>query len=104
VVAGSCLARRNAERGSFTVTGTGGLPRDPYGAISGQFNVTGVQPIQGNGTVSKGAAVVETPAWQLGNPIQEAQGMIVTADGRTIVGTAPQLATLAKAKDLACSG
>jgi len=102
VVAGSCLARRNEEQGSFTVTGTGGLPRDPYDAISGQFSVTGVQPIQGRDVISKGPAGVEAPVWKPGDPVQEAQGMVVTADGRTIVGTAPQLATVAKAQDLAC--
>jgi len=102
VVAGSCLARRNIERGSFTVTGTGGLPRSPYGVMSGPYSVTGVQPIQGSGPVSKGTAVVEAPVWKPGDPVQEAQGMVVTVDGRTIIGTAPQLVAVAKAQDLVC--
>jgi len=102
VVAGSCLARRNAEQGSFTVTGTGGLPRSPYEAISGQYSVTDVQPIQGSGPASNHPAVVKTASWQPGDPIQEAQGLVVTADGRTVVATGPQLVALAKAQDLVC--
>ena len=102
VVAGSCLARRNVEHGSFTVTGTGGLPRNPYEAISGRYTVAGIQPLQGSSNVSSRAAVVETTAWKRGDPIQEAQGMAVTADGHTIVGTTPQLVALAKAQNLVC--
>jgi filamentous hemagglutinin family protein len=102
VVAGSCLARRNVEQGSFTVTGTGGLPRTPYEAISGRYAVTGIQPIQRSGNVSNGATVVDTAPWKPGDPIQEAQGMIVTVDGRTVVGTTPQLVAVAKAQDLVC--
>lgn len=102
VVSGSCLARRNVERGSFTVTGTGGFPRSPYEAISGRYNVTEVQPIQGNGEDSSVNAGVNKVPWKIGDPIQEAQGMVVTADGRTIVGTNSQLATIAKAQKLIC--
>lgn len=103
VVAGSCLARRNVERGSFTVTGTGGLPSSPYEAVSGRYAVSSVQPIQGSGNVSNGTTnVSDTTTWKPGNPIQEAQGMVATADGRFILGTTPQLVAVAKAQDLVC--
>ena len=45
IVAGSCLARRNAEQGSFVVTGTGGLPPTPEDALSERYPVTDVQPL-----------------------------------------------------------
>ena len=103
VVAGSCIARRNVERGSFTVTGTGGLPRNPYEAISSRYAVTNVQPLPGSSNISSHVAQVEPPTtWKLGDAIQEAQGMTVTADGRTIVGTNPQLVAVARAQDMIC--
>jgi filamentous hemagglutinin family protein len=103
VVAGSCLARRNVERGSFTVTGTGGLPPSPYEAISGKYAVTGVQSIGGSSNVSSGATkVASAPAWRPGDRIQEAQGMIVTPDGRKILGTNPQLTAITNAQDIIC--
>jgi len=102
VVAGSCLARRNVERGSFTITGTGGLPSSPYEAINGRYSVTDVQPLQGSSNISSRTAVVETAAWKRGDPIQEAQGMVVTADGRTVIGTTSRLVALAKTDNLVC--
>jgi hypothetical protein len=41
-------------------------------------------------------------SWKLGDPIQEAQGMTLSADGQLIVGTASQLVAAAQAKDLVC--
>jgi filamentous hemagglutinin family protein len=102
VVAGSCLARRNVERGSFTVTGTGGLPASPYEAMGSRYGVSNIQPIGANSQVSKPATIVATAPWKRGEPIREAQGMTVTADGRTIVGTNSQIATLVKPKNLIC--
>ena len=106
-IASSCLARRNAQQGSFTVTGTGGLPTTPYESIRGHYPVTQVQELpaqvrqQASSPPSAPTSPLPTP-WKLGDPIVEAQGMTVTADGRIIVGTAPQLAAAAQAKDLIC--
>lgn len=102
VVAGSCLARRNVERGSFTVTGTGGLPSSPYEAMNGKYETSNIQSLQGSSNAAPEAVVVETAPWKRGEPIREAQGMVVTADGRTIVGTTSDLVSLAKAKDFIC--
>jgi filamentous hemagglutinin family protein len=102
VVAGSCLARRNVERGSFTITGTGGLPASPYEAIGSRYEVSNIQSIGANGRVSKPAAIVATTPWKRGEPIREAQGMTVTTDGHTIVGTTSQIATIAKPQNLIC--
>lgn len=113
-IAYSCLSRRNAERGSFTVTGTGGLPRTPYDAMLGQYPVSKVQGLtpqasspsqsshQGNLPLSREDS--QSPIshkWKLGDPVQEAQGMTATADGRILVGTSSQLAAV-NAEDLIC--
>ncbi|HAJ60449.1 MAG TPA: hypothetical protein DCP31_15255, partial [Cyanobacteria bacterium UBA8543] len=101
-IAYSCLSRRNAERGSFTVTGTGGLPRTPYEAMRGQYQVSEVQGLTPQ--TSSPRTNPQTPnsqKWKLGDPVQEAQGMTATADGRILVGTSSQLAPV-NAEDLIC--
>lgn len=101
-IAYSCLSRRNAERGSFTVTGTGGLPRTPYEAMRGQYQVSEVQGL--SPSASSPSRKPQTPnvqKWKLGDPVQEAQGMTATADGRILVGTSSQLAAV-NAEDLIC--
>jgi len=107
VLADSCLARRNVQRNRFTVTGTDGLPSTPYGGLNERYAVTDIQPIVGNSTASHNSTVEESNAWELSDrahpvPLQEAQGMIVTADGHIILGTTPQLVAFAKAEDLVC--
>ncbi len=113
VIAYSCLARRNVERGSFTVTGTGGLPPTPYDSISGRYTVRDVQPLErtqspqvarpeSKDPTRDNSQPLENTSWKVGDPVQEAQEMSVTADGRIVVGTASQLAALAKAKELVC--
>ncbi len=86
IVAGSCIARRNAEQGSFTVTGTGGLPRTPYNPqIGSRYELTSVQPIAPSVAATSPLPSPASPAWKLGDPIQEAQGIIMTADRRILL-------------------
>ena len=114
LIADTCLGRRNFKGGSFTVTGTGGLPSTPYGAFSVPYAVTDLQPISGNRsaghsvgtTATDSVAVASSGASELSErgsvSLQEAQGMFVTADGRVVLGTIPQLQALAKAENLVC--
>ncbi|MEQ9358244.1 two-partner secretion domain-containing protein [Coleofasciculus chthonoplastes] len=107
VIADSCLTHRNKEQGSFLVTGTGGLPNNPYDPLQGRYTVTQVQGITGDAGEQSTAPTVNSPSstpsfWKPGDPIQEAQGMMVTSDGRVIVGTAPELVAIANADDLIC--
>ncbi|MDX2232673.1 MAG: filamentous hemagglutinin N-terminal domain-containing protein [Leptolyngbyaceae cyanobacterium bins.349] len=114
IVAGSCLARRVAGQSSFVITGTGGLARTPYNQAIDRYTLVGVQPAgpdQGTpsapgqpGAISPYLDSSSTPylAWKPGDAIQEAQGFIRTPDGRVVIGTHPQLATVAKAQDLVC--
>jgi len=107
VIADSCLTHRNKEQGSFIVTGTGGLPNNPYDPLSGRYSVTQVQGITGDSGQQATAPTVNSPSstpsyWKPGDPIQEAQGMMVTSDGRVVVGTAPELVAIANPDDLIC--
>jgi filamentous hemagglutinin family protein len=106
-IASSCLAHRNAKQGSFTLTGTGGLPYNPYEAMRGEYQVSEVQGLtpQEKQEASSPVSNPQSPilnSWKLGDPVQEAQGMTLTADGRILVGTTPQLAAALKAQDLIC--
>ncbi|QZZ20484.1 filamentous hemagglutinin N-terminal domain-containing protein [Leptothermofonsia sichuanensis E412] len=111
IVAGSCLARRNVNQGSFVVAGTGGLPDNPYNPRKGYY--PGIEPRSIGGGSSSTPASQPAPTsqflplptpktWQPGDPIQEAQGFLKTVDGRIILGTDAQLAVIARAQDIIC--
>jgi hypothetical protein len=87
------------------VTGTGGLPTTPYGAFTTSYPITDVQQITQNSTTGRRVrpeAIAEHSESRSVLPLQEAQGMFVTADGRVVLGTIPQLEALAQAGDLIC--
>jgi large exoprotein involved in heme utilization and adhesion len=100
VIAGSCLARRNVERGSFVITGTSGLPINPYSGIERWDNLTGVESVKDEKAQSQESSL--PPAnnnanqslprkWQPGDPIVEAQALILKADGRaSLIASSPQ--------------
>ncbi|NER49768.1 MAG: S-layer family protein, partial [Symploca sp. SIO1A3] len=102
-IAGSCLARRNTQQGSFTVTGTGGLPPTPNNTFSSQYRLRGVQSV-GEGNVSQNQVqpTAAIPNWQIGDPVIEAQGLIATADGRIVLGNEPQLGAMVGVEDVVC--
>jgi large exoprotein involved in heme utilization and adhesion len=95
VVADSCLARRNARQGRFTVTGTGGLPATPYGAARDRFDLSAIAGVSSS-TPTQGAnpavqvASASPRAWQVGDPIREARGIIKTAGGGVVLGNPSQ--------------
>ena len=111
VIAGSCLARPNVERGSFVITGTGGLPINPYSGIERWDNLTRVQPVEDEKAQSQELSV--PPAnnnanqslprkWQPGDPIVEAQALILKADGRaSLIASSPQ-PEISNADSLVC--
>lgn len=110
-IANSCLSRRNVERGSFVVTGSGGLPIDPYSGIERWDNLTGVQPVEGEKAQSQESSLppVNYSAseglprkWQPGDPIVEAQALILSANGRaSLIASSPQ-ARISGADSLIC--
>lgn len=87
VVAGSCLARRSVESGSFVVTGTGGIPATPLDPkVSSRYNLVQVKPLASPGAVQP--PVVPAPSrlagWQPGEQIREAQRLVSLPDGRIV--------------------
>ena len=115
-MAGSCLAQRNGERGTFVYTGNGGLPITPYdyideGPILSDDRILQqaamLQRSQQQDTISSQAtAIVQTDRarWKIGDPINEAQGIVKTADGRTLLGSNLQQAPAIDAQSLVCHG
>ncbi len=100
ILAGSCLTSRTHEQGRFVVTGTGGLPPNPYDPIRGQYDVMGLGRLSGTPGASSRDTYPER-AWKVGDPIVEAQTIIVTPDGRTLLGVKPTGA-IASASNLVC--
>jgi filamentous hemagglutinin family protein len=96
VVAGSCLANRNVARGSFTVTGTGGLPTTPVSAVDSWYEPRLlISP-------SFSSETNDTQAWENQGGIQllEAQALVLTADGRKVLGT---VASPSNTENLICA-
>ncbi len=116
LVAGSCIARRNASQGSFVVTGTGGLPTTPYDdGISSRYEVMGVRggaiahsPTPPSATPSTASSLPPptTPptvsTWKSGDPVQEASGITITPDGRKFLGSWEQARAIASPDMLIC--
>lgn len=98
LITNSCLARRNAERGSFVITGQGGLPRSPYDdKVASQYQVSELQgqdatSNSANSNVDRDRVGSErdrsesTSTTKSKYPIQEARGLIV-ANGRVLLAT-----------------
>lgn len=103
VVAGSCIARRNTEQGSFAVTGSGGLPISPSSRIEELNTLTGIEPVLAENTQKSPLQSVATSLkWKRGEPIVEAQGLTVTADGRKLLGQIPPQAQPEPIHSLVC--
>lgn len=107
VVAGSCLARQNADRGSFVVTGTGGLPRSPYENSSSPYEAIAVRPLADDASeavvpqIEPNASVAEV--WKPGDPVREAATLVATADGRVLLSSAAgDRSSVATAGELVC--
>lgn len=101
IVAGSCLARRSAAQGSFTVTGVGGIARNPYDPFHNRYDLAQVQPIAADPPTQPVAVAPSIPSWQLGDPIQEAQGLMTDTTGQAVLVREGQLSSIA-AQNLIC--
>lgn len=106
IVAGSCLARRNAQQAVFIVTGNGGLPENPLDAIALPYELVEVQPVGSQESAvenrqSHPGSLATSRSWKLGDPIQPATDLLVTADGRTLLVEA-STSTVANPQNLTC--
>jgi filamentous hemagglutinin family protein len=79
LLANSCIVRRDRPtRGSFTVTGTGGLPQSPGDAQTSSFPTVDVETLPSDGTSSNSS-------WQTGDPIVEPQGVYRLPNGKLVM-------------------
>ncbi len=82
ILANSCIVRRNQRaRGSFTVTGTGGLPQRPGDAQTSSFPTVDVETLPRDGTTN----TKPNRAWQNGDPIIEPQGVYRLPNGKLVL-------------------
>ncbi len=105
LIADSCLTRRNAGKGSFVITGTGGLPRSPYddkvasryyvADLQGQSVNSEIESIQDHHSNISNQVQADIPisnytSQKAKYPIQEAQSLTVSPAGRILLTTLPQ--------------
>jgi len=79
LLASSCIVRRNqATRGSFTITGTGGLPQRPGDSQMSSFPTVDVEALPGD-------RIASNRSWQKGDPIVEPQGLYRLPNGKLVL-------------------
>ena len=78
VVAESCLTERNKQSGSFLVTGTGGLPSNPYSLTSDYDSLTGKRIPQSEITPTQIVTKEAMTDWQPGDPIIDSNSLVKT--------------------------
>lgn len=83
ILANSCIVRRNQPtRGSFIVTGIGGLPQRPGDAQMSSFPTVDVETLPSDGTSS---TTNPNRSWQKGDPIVEPQGVYRLPNGKLVM-------------------
>lgn len=99
LLANSCIVRRGQQNGSFTITGSGGLPQRPGDASVSSFptgEVRTIAEVRGERRESVGASTLtqnsklitqSSPdrSWKIGDPIVEPQGAYQLPDGQLIL-------------------
>ncbi|MBP0003678.1 MAG: filamentous hemagglutinin N-terminal domain-containing protein [Cyanobacteria bacterium SBC] len=91
LVADSCLTRPHGS-GQFTVTGTGGLPENPYNTSTGRYNVVNIAPLNGDTASTTTSPTPPETTWQIGDPIVEARELAATTDGRIVLSATGETA------------
>ena len=83
ILANSCIVRRNQPtRGSFTITGTGGLPQRPGDAQMSSFPTVDLATLPSDGITSN---TRPNRSWQKGDPIIEPQGVYRLPNGKLVL-------------------
>jgi large exoprotein involved in heme utilization and adhesion len=83
LIAGSCIVRRNQPtRGSFTITGSGGLPQRPGDAQMSTFPTVDIETLPSDDTPSN---TNPNRPWQKGDPIVEPQGVYRLPNGKLVL-------------------
>jgi filamentous hemagglutinin family protein len=83
LLANSCIVRRNQPtRGTFFITGTGGLPQRPGDAQMSTFPTVDIETLPSDSTPS---TTNPNRPWQKGDPIVEPQGVYRLPNGKLIL-------------------
>ncbi|MEH2237567.1 two-partner secretion domain-containing protein [Nostoc sp.] len=83
LLANSCIVRRNQPtKGTFTITGTGGLPQRPGDAQMSSFPTVDVKTLPSDSTLSN---TNPNPSWQKSDPIVEPQGVYRLPNGKLVL-------------------
>ena len=90
VVAGSCLARRNADSNSFVVTGSGSLPTNPDSEPHEWESLSKPTLSSEQSQNVPDSNFISARPWKLGDPIVEAQSIIKLPNGRVLLGKKSQ--------------
>jgi large exoprotein involved in heme utilization and adhesion len=83
LLANSCIVRRNQPtRGSFTITGSGGLPQRPGDAQRSTFPTVDIETLPSDSTPT---TTNPKRPWQKGDPIVEPQGVYRLPNGKLVL-------------------
>ncbi|MEQ8970416.1 MAG: filamentous hemagglutinin N-terminal domain-containing protein [Coleofasciculus sp. C1-SOL-03] len=86
LIAESCIARRHEpQRGSFFITGTGGIPFRPGDLYDTPYQTGTVRSIPPAGDGEESSSSTRRP-WKIGDPIIEPTGIYRLANGELIMG------------------
>lgn len=103
LTADSCLSPDSALAGSFTMSGTGGLPTSPYQFLRIPYDLSEMRdlPLDGNDSDLE-ARPNPRRSWQLGDPIREAGGITILENGSMQLIAPSEPPILHPASDLLC--
>jgi large exoprotein involved in heme utilization and adhesion len=83
LLANSCIVRRNQPiQGSFTITGSGGLPQRPGDAQMSSFPTVDIETLPSDSTPTN---TNPNRPWQKGDPIVEPQGVYRLPNGKLVL-------------------
>ncbi|MEM7063411.1 MAG: hypothetical protein AAF572_09635 [Cyanobacteria bacterium P01_B01_bin.77] len=78
ITVGSCIVRNTEAEGSFTVTGTDGLPIRPDDTAASNFPAVAIEALS--------TETAQPPIWNLGDPIVEPVDAYTFENGRILLG------------------
>ncbi|MUG96797.1 filamentous hemagglutinin N-terminal domain-containing protein [Scytonema sp. UIC 10036] len=81
LIANSCIARSSRNDGTFTITGSGGIPYHPGDLSASQYSTGTIRGVENTHTSSNSTH----PLWQKGDPIIEPSGVYRLANGKLVM-------------------
>ncbi|GAA6614755.1 hypothetical protein [Scytonema sp. NUACC26] len=82
LIASSCIARSNQQKGTFVITGSGGLPNRPGDASVSLYSTGSVRSVPSSTRPSDNSVIRQ---WQKGDPIIEPQGVYQLPNGKLVL-------------------